>query len=135
MKRTHQGPLFLLKGSAKSNDPVLHSRVRYTPKFTCVVRDQNWAEASGGSAPKELYETAEKFDVDAYVIDCAPGEALASEICESLKEAIRTGQSFAWWRNPRPTQMPPKRRLHRHRQRAPKAAGSRHQRLRPPRIE
>ncbi|GEM_PF-1588091 len=37
-------------------------------------------------SPEELYETAEKFDVDAYVIDCPPGDALAAEICESLKE-------------------------------------------------
>ena len=35
---------------------------------------------------EELYETVEKFDVDAFVVDCPPGDALAAEICESLKE-------------------------------------------------
>ena len=37
-------------------------------------------------SPEELYETAEKFDVDGFVVDCPPGDALAGEICESLKE-------------------------------------------------
>lgn len=35
---------------------------------------------------EELFETAEKFDVDGYVVDCPPGDALATEICDSLKE-------------------------------------------------
>jgi DNA-binding NtrC family response regulator len=35
---------------------------------------------------EELFSTAEKFDVDAFVVDCPPGDALATEICESLKE-------------------------------------------------
>jgi DNA-binding response OmpR family regulator len=37
-------------------------------------------------SPEELFSTAEKFDVDAFVVDCPPGDVLASEICESLKE-------------------------------------------------
>ena len=44
---------------------------------------------------EELYETAEKFDVDGYVIDCAPGDALAIEICESLKERHPNRPIFA----------------------------------------
>jgi hypothetical protein len=35
---------------------------------------------------EEFYETAEKFDVDGYVVDCPAGDSLACEICESLKE-------------------------------------------------
>ncbi len=44
---------------------------------------------------EELYETAEKFEVDAYVIDCPPGDALSSEICESLKERHPNRSLFA----------------------------------------
>ncbi len=44
---------------------------------------------------EELYETAEKFDVDAFVIDCPPGDALATEICESLKERHPNRPIFA----------------------------------------
>jgi phage terminase large subunit-like protein len=35
---------------------------------------------------EELYETAEKFEVDGFVVDCPEGDALAIETCESLKE-------------------------------------------------
>lgn len=44
---------------------------------------------------EELFETAEKFAVDAYVIDCPTGDALASEICESLKERHPNRPLFA----------------------------------------
>ena len=44
---------------------------------------------------EELYETAEKFDVDAYVVDCPRGDALAGEICESLKERHPNRPLFA----------------------------------------
>jgi response regulator RpfG family c-di-GMP phosphodiesterase len=44
---------------------------------------------------EELYETAEKFEVDAYVIDCPPGDSLAAEICESLKERHPNQPLFA----------------------------------------
>jgi CheY-like chemotaxis protein len=36
--------------------------------------------------PEETFETAEKFDVDAYVVDCSDGDPQGAEICESLKE-------------------------------------------------
>jgi CheY-like chemotaxis protein len=38
------------------------------------------------SRAEELFETAEKFDVDGYVLECASDDALATEMCESLKE-------------------------------------------------
>ncbi len=44
---------------------------------------------------EELYETAEKFDVDGFVVDCPPGDTLASEICESLKERHPNRPIFA----------------------------------------
>jgi DNA-binding response OmpR family regulator len=44
---------------------------------------------------EELYETAEKFEVDGYIIDCPAGDALALEICESLKERHPNRPLFA----------------------------------------
>jgi DNA-binding response OmpR family regulator len=35
---------------------------------------------------EQLFETAEKFDVDAYVLDCASDDALTTEMCECLKD-------------------------------------------------
>jgi DNA-binding NarL/FixJ family response regulator len=35
---------------------------------------------------EETFETAEKFDVDGFVVDCSVGDPPAAEICESLKE-------------------------------------------------
>jgi hypothetical protein len=44
---------------------------------------------------EEFYETAEKFEVDGFVVDCPQGDTLAVEICESLNERHSKGPVFA----------------------------------------
>jgi CheY-like chemotaxis protein/predicted DNA-binding transcriptional regulator AlpA len=51
-----------------------------------LVLEVGGVDVLAASTAEELFEKAEKFDVDAYVLQCASDDALATEMCESLKE-------------------------------------------------
>jgi CheY-like chemotaxis protein len=44
---------------------------------------------------EEAYSTAQKFDVDAFVLDYVPTDEIATEVCESLKERYPKKPIFA----------------------------------------
>jgi hypothetical protein len=48
-----------------------------------------------GSSPEEVFATSEKFDLGGYILDCVPGDQMAAEMCESLKERHPTKPIFA----------------------------------------
>ena len=65
---------------------VLDRLKRGTISIRKLVLELGYFNVLTAYSTEEVYSTAEKFDVDAFVLDHIPGTNTGEEICEALKE-------------------------------------------------